>query len=63
MKFKQVVEHFGGIRQTAEALGISYQAVRSWREKGEIPEVRQFHIQTVTKNKLKADEPKRRGAA
>ncbi len=51
MKTAEVLKHFGGVRQAAEALGISTQAVYSWGE--EVPAMRQPHIQVVTNGKLK----------
>jgi len=55
MTVNQVLDHFGGINKTAKALGISYQAVRQWVDKGEVPEGREWQIQALTKGKLKAD--------
>lgn len=57
MQIQEAIDHFNGIPKLANALGISYQAVQQWEEKGEIPEGRQYQIQVITKNKLKADSP------
>lgn len=57
MKTADVVEHFGGVRQAAEALGISTQAIYGWGE--EVPAMRQPHIQVVTKGKLKMSKGKK----
>ena len=53
MKKSEVVEFFGGIQQTADALGIRYQSVREWPE-DRVPEGRQFQIQVISKGRLKA---------
>jgi len=55
MTIKEVLDHFGGIAPTASALGISYQAVRQWAEKGEVPEGRQWELQAKTDGALKAE--------
>lgn len=57
MKTAAVVEHFGGVRQAAEALGISTQAIYSWGE--DVPAMRQPHIQILTKGKLKMSKVKK----
>jgi hypothetical protein len=49
----EVVEHFGGISKTANALGISHPAVCRWGEI--IPEKQAFVIERITKGKLKYD--------
>ena len=55
MKTKEVLEYFGGARQTAEALGLSTAAVYLWNE--EVPKTRQAHIELVSKGKLKREKP------
>ncbi len=57
MKTKDVIEHFGGYRQAAEALGITTQAIYRWGD--EVPAMRQPHIQIVTKGKLKMSKGKK----
>lgn len=57
MKTAEVLKHFGGVRQAAEALGISTQAVYSWGE--EVPAMRQPHIQVITNGKFKMRQGKR----
>lgn len=53
MKSSEVKKHFGGIRATAAALRISYEAVRKW---GDYPPLgRQYQIQALTKGRLKAE--------
>jgi len=56
MTITEVLDHFDGISKTARALGISYQAVRQWVDKGDIPEGRQWQIQALTDGKLKAED-------
>lgn len=60
MKSSEVTRHFGGIRMTARALRISYEAVRKW---GEYPPLgRQYQIQALTNGQLKAEpETKKAG--
>ncbi|HAI34260.1 MAG TPA: Cro/Cl family transcriptional regulator [Alcanivorax sp.] len=55
MKKSEVIEFFGGVQQTADALGIRYQSVREWPEEG-VPEGRQYQIQVLTQGELKADQ-------
>jgi hypothetical protein len=54
MTLDQVLDHYGGITRTADALAISYQAVHQWADKGEVPAGRQWEIQAQTKGKLTA---------
>lgn len=49
----EVIEYFGGVQQTADALGIRYQSVREWPENG-VPEGRQYQIQVISEGQLKA---------
>lgn len=55
MKKSEVIEFFGGVQQTADALGIRYQSVREWPEDG-VPEGRQYQIQILSDGQLKADQ-------
>lgn len=57
MKTKDVTDHFGGVRQAAEALGVTTQAIYAWGE--DVPAMRQPHIQIVTKGKLKMSKGKK----
>lgn len=57
MKTKDVIDHFGGYRQAAAALGITTQAIYAWGE--DVPPMRQPHIQIVTKGKLKMGKGKK----
>jgi hypothetical protein len=54
MKTKAVIEYFGGVRQAAEALNLSTQAIYGWGE--EVPAPRQAHVQLATKGKIKMDK-------
>ena len=53
---KQVVDHFKTRTKAAKAIGVSYEAVRQWVKSGQIPELRQHHIQNVTNGVLVADD-------
>ncbi|WP_412469413.1 Cro/CI family transcriptional regulator [Pseudomonas aeruginosa] len=55
----QVISHFRGVSKVAKALGITYEAVRQWPE--EIPKLRQYEIERITKGALKV--PKKPKAA
>lgn len=55
MKTADVVEFFGGARQTADALNVSTQAIYAWGD--EIPKTRQAHVELATKGKIKRDKP------
>lgn len=56
MTVQDVLEHFGGVSATARKLKVSYQAVRLWVEKGEVPAGRQWQIQAITNYALTVDE-------
>jgi len=52
MNYEIVVEHFGGVVPLARALGINRQAIYQWD--GQIPLLRQYQIEKLTKGKFKA---------
>lgn len=52
MDKSKVIAHFGGIKETAIALGVSQTAVRRWGD--EIPQGRAYQIEVMTHGKLKA---------
>lgn len=52
MKKADVIEYFGGIPQTAKALGLSRQSVYLWGD--DVPELRAYQIESLTQGKLKA---------
>jgi hypothetical protein len=62
---EEVIEHFGSIRKTAEAVGVEFQAVSNWKQKGFVPEGRQWQIQALSVGQLRVDEKylKKPGAA
>jgi DNA-binding transcriptional regulator YdaS (Cro superfamily) len=49
----QAIHHFGSVSALAKALGVTYEAVRQW---GQVPELRQYQIERITKGALKADQ-------
>ena len=54
MKTQDVIDFFGSRKKAAEKLGI--ENVSSFSHWGDsVPELRQYQIQVLTKNKLKAD--------
>lgn len=55
MKTQDVLDYFGGVRQTAEALGMTASAVYLWKE--DVPKTRQAHVEAATKGKIKRDKP------
>lgn len=52
MKKETVLNYFGGVTKTAEALGISKGSVSLWGE--EIPQGRAYQIESLTGGLLKA---------
>ena len=57
MKAQDVFEYFGGVRQAAEALGMTTQALYAWGD--DVPRTRQAHIEAATKGRIKKDKPQR----
>lgn len=53
MKKTDVIKHFGGVVETAKALGIKSQSVSGWPE--DVPELRAFQIEKITNGELKVD--------
>ncbi len=53
MTMKEVLEHFKTQAKVAEALGISQASVSQWGDN--VPRLRQFELQLLTKGKLKID--------
>ena len=56
MKKQIAVDHFKGKSKLAKALGISPASVSQWPE--DVPELRAYQIERLTKGKLKADLPR-----
>jgi hypothetical protein len=55
MKTSELINHFGGVQETADAFGIGYNAVWLWQDKEHPPIGRQYEAQVLTKGKLKAE--------
>lgn len=53
MKTTEVVQHFGGRRRVAEALGISTQAVAQWRER--VPLASALQLEVLTRGAFRVD--------
>jgi len=47
----QAIKHFGSVSALAKALSVTYEAVRQWDD---VPELRQYQIERITKGELKA---------
>ena len=56
MKPLDVVNHFGGVPQTARRLGCTRQAVYQWLARKRIPRLRQFQIQAVSNGALRTKQ-------
>lgn len=54
MNIDDAIKYFGSKKKLADALGIRPSAVTQWGV--DIPAIRQFQIQVISKNKLKADQ-------
>ncbi|RJG10949.1 Cro/Cl family transcriptional regulator [Pseudomonas cavernicola] len=61
MKTKDAAEFFGSRSKLAKALGVFPSAVSQWGD--EVPLVRQYQIQVLSKGRLKADQSNGRPAA
>ncbi|ATB63298.1 Cro/CI family transcriptional regulator [Pseudomonas mosselii] len=53
MTKSQAIQHFGSISALAKALGVTYEAVRQWSD---VPELRQYQIERITRGVLKAGQ-------
>ena len=49
MNLEKIIEAFGGVSQTARALGITRQTIYHWRRKGDIPEARRIQAEVMIK--------------
>lgn len=56
MDKNKVIDHFGGIKETAAALGVTQTAVRRWGE--EIPQGRAYQVHVITNGALKSKPSK-----
>jgi DNA invertase Pin-like site-specific DNA recombinase len=45
MTLEQIIEHFGGVSQTARALDVTRQTIYNWQNSGGIPESRRQQAQ------------------
>lgn len=54
MKRQKAIDHFGSIPKLAQALKITYEAVRQWGD--EVPELRQYQLEKITNGALKAGD-------
>lgn len=52
VKPKDVIEFFGTQEKTAKALGMAQPNISKWVKSGEVPKLRQYQIEKVTKGKL-----------
>jgi predicted site-specific integrase-resolvase len=59
MDIEQVIEHFGGVGQTAARLGVTRQSVYDWRKSGKIPFARQAQIELESNGAFKTTRGKR----
>lgn len=54
MKTKEAIDHYGGIKELAAALGIWPHVIYRWGESP--PLARQYELEVKTNGKLKADK-------
>lgn len=52
MTKQEAIDHYGGVRSLADALGISPPAIYQWRD---VPAIRQVQLQRITRGALKAN--------
>lgn len=57
---KQVVKHFGGIRETADALGLTTAAIYKWLSHERIPYGSQILIELRTSGRMVAVKEKKK---
>jgi len=60
MKYEQVLAHYGGLTEAAEALGLIRQTVHAWGIRGRIPD--DWQIRIAAETGLPADSKARRKA-
>lgn len=48
MDIEKVIDWFGSVQKTADALGVTYQSVHQWRKVGRIPPTREWQIVVLT---------------
>lgn len=57
MKRQTAIDYYGSIPKLAQALKITYEAVRQWGDV--VPELRQYQLEKLTDGKLKAGQESR----
>jgi len=55
VKTESVIQFFGGVKETADRLGITREAIYQWGD--EVPESRAYQIEVMSEGKLKARAP------
>jgi hypothetical protein len=62
MKYTRVIDHFGGLTKTAQALGLQRQTVHVWGVRKRIPSRWQLKLEILSDGALKADAEARKEA-
>lgn len=57
MKFHEVLKLFGTQTNMAKQLDVTRQATTEWKRTDNIPRMRQYQIELLTKGKLRAERP------
>ena len=47
MTLESIIQHFGGVSQTARALAVTRQTVYNWQKAGDIPEARRYQAKAI----------------
>lgn len=55
MKPSELINFYGNKTKAAAGIGVSVQTIKNWEKANLIPPLMQAAIQTLTKNKLRAD--------
>lgn len=56
MQVNEVINYFGSTRDTAKALGVTFQAIHRWRKQNKVPAGRQWQIQAISAGRLSVDK-------
>jgi hypothetical protein len=51
MNPETIIQHFGGLTETAKALGVTAQAVHGWRKRGKVPALRIYELAALLRDK------------
>ena len=62
MNYNRMLAHFGGLKQTAQALDTSMQTVHQWKVRGRIPAKWQIKAFRLSGGELKPDNATKRFA-